>query len=671
MTPSLLGLSSGIRTGVGIGCSADPRPVYALTSIAPSHEAENTPSDWWEVCCRRKWTFCAAFAVASGTGAWAAATLRPLYRARARLVVARPPAPVPSGMDGKRRTAGLPYPVENPATQAQLLASEDLHRQAREGTLPPAEAERHRAVRVEHAPGTDVIDLVVEGADPARTAALATRVVTLHVAALEQAHSRVVRRQLEFLTEERQSAQAELDRIEKRLLRLEESGALNPSGSAKAIVKLRASIAALWEQRQSAAREVTRLRMELGRRANPPPAQEAPGLHGTNETQQLSREQVAGRLKTLETELEATEAETRQARAELEKALNTEESAGRRRIEANHLQQRRETSLATVRALTERLVEARAGMKGGVPFASIQAASVPTRPFWPDPHTPGLVVLAGALFCGMAAMVLHERLGSFVTTAADAERAGLSLLGFLPPAQPISEAADIAARQPGLEGVVSGLEFAGVPQRGRVLLVIEPDGGREKSAGMLFARALVEAGLRVVLVDADLRSGDLPPGLPNTGASHRGLSQVLAGLHGEEEVLRATGLSDLWFLPAGPIPPNPADLLEASALNGLLARLGEQFDVVLLQGHPCLERPDALRLAARVEGVLFAAASGRLRVQRLRAWGAAIRRVGGVPLGIYLWDAAASHSEPRITAPGASRYPWKGSGTQVQEVAPR
>ncbi len=615
-----------------------------MTSTAIPGETTPAPEDWWGTFRRRKWSFWAAFAVACGCGTWSATTLRPLYRARARLVVT-PPGKLTAEEDkGARLAQAFAAPVENPATHAQLLADEGLHTRARREGLPSPDAVRDGVVRVEHTAGSEVVDLIVEATSPDRAAALATRIVTLYAAEVEEGRSRILRNQMAYLNQERTTAQAELNRIEKRLLRLQETGGLRSPGDGTAeIGKLRLQIAALWEVRQATVRKIAQTRDELHLHTREPAGAEPdrPEESGTAPSTSPTSIQLAQHLQALETNLRTTERQARQAKAALVVATAAEVGLQRRRREANHLQQRRETVLATVRALTERLVGLQAGGSQLPAFRSVEPASVPSRPFWPNPAMQVAVVLAGALCCGTAMVVVRERLGSFVNTAKDVERAGLSLLGVLP-ARPSGRAIWDTATPSKLHPVLENLEYAGIPQRARTLLVLEAGPVFTSSVTETIGGALASAGKRVVLVDADLRSGGRSD-LRGEHLAHRvGLSQVLAGLRGEDEVLSPTDVIGLWLLPAGPIPPNPADLLGSAAAGDLLDRLKERFDVVIVRGSLHPERTDTLRLAEKVDGVLLGVQTRGMRVDQLRKWGEHVSRAGGAPLGVILRESLPS-----------------------------
>jgi capsular exopolysaccharide synthesis family protein len=106
-----------------------------------------------------------------------------------------------------------------------------------------------------------------------------------------------------------------------------------------------------------------------------------------------------------------------------------------------------------------------------------------------------------------------------------------------------------------------------------------------------------------VLIDADLRRSRVHSvfGLE----SSPGLSDMLVGATRLSHALRRTSLADLWVIPAGKHPPNPAELLGSDRFRQLLAALTREFDWVIIDTPPVMPVTDASLVAHEVTGVLF------------------------------------------------------------------
>ncbi len=121
--------------------------------------------------------------------------------------------------------------------------------------------------------------------------------------------------------------------------------------------------------------------------------------------------------------------------------------------------------------------------------------------------------------------------------------------------------------------------------------------------------ALAQRGSRVLLIDGDLRR----PGISRLlgGRNGKGLSGVLTGAYGFREALhQMDALPSLWILPAGPPPPNPAELLSSSSMEDLIRETRKEFDHVVVDSPPLLMVSDAVILSNLVDGVVLVAESG-------------------------------------------------------------
>src|SRR5690606_6569924 len=111
---------------------------------------------------------------------------------------------------------------------------------------------------------------------------------------------------------------------------------------------------------------------------------------------------------------------------------------------------------------------------------------------------------------------------------------------------------------------------------------------------------LARVGARVLLVDSDLRN----PSMHRLVAADnsRGLSNILSGASSLSDTAQQTDQENLWFVPCGPLPPSPAELLGGSRVRAFLDEAQRKFDVVVVDGPPVLGFADAPVLASQVEG---------------------------------------------------------------------
>lgn len=130
-----------------------------------------------------------------------------------------------------------------------------------------------------------------------------------------------------------------------------------------------------------------------------------------------------------------------------------------------------------------------------------------------------------------------------------------------------------------------------------------PGEGRSVTAANLACTLAEQTDKKVVLLDADLRSPAQHTLL--SVDNQRGLSDYLAGGSMLEMALQRSRLSNLWVLPAGRTPANPAELLTGKRMDDLIARLRRDYDHVVVDTPPVVTATDAAILAPRADGTLF------------------------------------------------------------------
>ncbi len=155
-----------------------------------------------------------------------------------------------------------------------------------------------------------------------------------------------------------------------------------------------------------------------------------------------------------------------------------------------------------------------------------------------------------------------------------------------------------------IRAVRTNVLFSSAEDGVRTVVVTSAGPGEGKS---LFSSnlsvSLAQAGQRVLHIDADMRRPRVHEIFDVT--QEPGLSNLLVGDCKPSEAVRKTAVQNLCVLPAGMIPPNPAELLGSKRCGDYLATLGEHFDWVILDSPPVLAVADASVLANAASGVIF------------------------------------------------------------------
>jgi succinoglycan biosynthesis transport protein ExoP len=128
-----------------------------------------------------------------------------------------------------------------------------------------------------------------------------------------------------------------------------------------------------------------------------------------------------------------------------------------------------------------------------------------------------------------------------------------------------------------------------------------PDEGKTTVAINL-ATSLAMNNRKVVLIDADLRKPSVHPVFQESLTP--GLSSYLTGIAAKEDVVRPTFVPNLSIVPAGPVPPNPIELLTSQLFLKFLTELRQEFHHVVIDTPPILGFADGRAVAPHIDGVI-------------------------------------------------------------------
>lgn len=159
----------------------------------------------------------------------------------------------------------------------------------------------------------------------------------------------------------------------------------------------------------------------------------------------------------------------------------------------------------------------------------------------------------------------------------------------------------------------TNLYFSSLDQALETLVVTSaaPGDGKSTALGNL-AVTMAQGEKRTILVDADLRR----PALHKLFdlSNNQGLTTMAVEDNAlAEPPLAPTGVENLWLLPSGPLPPNPAEILGSRRMEEIIATLKARADLILFDAPPVIAVTDAAVLGTKADGVLLVVRAGKTR----------------------------------------------------------
>src|SRR5204862_5143688 len=180
------------------------------------------------------------------------------------------------------------------------------------------------------------------------------------------------------------------------------------------------------------------------------------------------------------------------------------------------------------------------------------------------------------------------------------------------------------------------------------------------------ALTMAQNGQKTLLIGANMRRPSIyrffgierEPGLSDILVGNaqwrdcvRGVADILMGRFEMEDVMAAPGLDNLHIIEAGPIPPNPSELLSTTAMTEFLRAVAAEYDIVLIDTPPVLPVTDSAIVASQTDGVILVYQGhhvGRLILTRAKIH---TQNVGG-----QVWGVVVNHLQTEIPRRAYTHY---------------
>lgn len=376
------------------------------------------------------------------------------------------------------------------------------------------------------------------------------------------------------------------------------------------------------------------------------------------EVRSMLLREVRNSIRAVETQLAQAAKRVDELRARLDQTRSEALAMGQDELTYNNLVSTAASDRELYRMIERRLKEVEiARMLQQNRVAVVERATDSRGPVYPKVGFSMLASFVVGVLLALILAYLVEVLDTSVRSVGELERlAGVTTLGFLPnilrgtgdrrssrgPAKGEDFERDTfvvdypkSTMAESCRSIRTNLIFMGSEQPLRSILVTSA-GPREgkTTASISLAAVMAQSGSTVVLIDGDMRKPRLHKVFGLDGSV--GLSSVLMGEASLDEVIQATRVPDLFIIPCGIVPDNPAELLQSDRFRELVSELTERFGMVVFDSPPVVPVTDAAIIGSAVDGVVLVARSGATRREMIARAVDLLRGVNANLLGVVL-----------------------------------
>jgi capsular exopolysaccharide synthesis family protein len=282
----------------------------------------------------------------------------------------------------------------------------------------------------------------------------------------------------------------------------------------------------------------------------------------------------------------------------------------------------------------------------------VDQAELPTKPYKPNKRLNLLLAAVVGLFLGVGIAFFFEYLDNTIKTPEDVEQLiRLPSFGMVPeisserrkrlesgaayPVELITYAHPKSMLSEAYRNIRTSilLSFSEKPPKKIVITSANPAEGKTTTV-INTAIALSQTGAKVIVVDSDMRK----PRIHNIFNEENGigLSNFLSGDGDLRSIIKKTVIPNLFYIPSGPIPPNPSELIGAGLFKNMMESLGKGFDHIVLDSPPVLGFADSIILSTNVDGVILVTVGGKTPRETLQRAKEVLQQVNAKILGVVI-----------------------------------
>jgi succinoglycan biosynthesis transport protein ExoP len=301
---------------------------------------------------------------------------------------------------------------------------------------------------------------------------------------------------------------------------------------------------------------------------------------------------------------------------------------------------------------------------------SLDKAQLPTKPVSPNMRTNVSLAAIMALVVGIGIIFLIVFLDRSIKSISDATQAAdAPVLGIIPQLTSADldgknddRTRDMYVHENPKSSIAeccrslrTNILFSAADRELKTIVVCSANQREGKTTSVIYlGTTMAQSGQRTLLIDTDMRRPRLHK---STGvALSPGLSNLLIGDEDYDALIKPTEVANMFVLPCGPTPPNPAELLLTKRFENVLRELSKRFDRIILDSPPIQPVTDAIVLSKRVDGVIMVVRASKTMRDELRRSTKMVRDVGGSIVGVIVNELDARDSGYGYGGYGYGRY---------------
>ncbi|MDX1564517.1 MAG: polysaccharide biosynthesis tyrosine autokinase [Phycisphaeraceae bacterium] len=282
---------------------------------------------------------------------------------------------------------------------------------------------------------------------------------------------------------------------------------------------------------------------------------------------------------------------------------------------------------------------------GGPDINVLEVARPAAVPIWPDKNKIAIQWVLLGLVGGFGIGWLMERMDQRLRSSEEVSALlSAPVIGMVPDMgrrlEPVAAGQVVdrdssSATAEGFRTIRTAIYFGLPKEHSKAIQITSPVPGEGKSTTTSnLAIAMAQAGGRTLIIDADFRRPMQHQifQVPND----QGLSAVVAGRLDADKAVVKTPMDNLWLLPTGIEPPNPAEVLNSRSFTDLLEQLRDRYDNILIDSPPLLPVADSRIIAARVDVTALVVRIGVSSRKTTESAIGALETVGGRLLGVIV-----------------------------------